>query len=268
MRKFLRRHSFERVVRGRSRAPGDTQDTKDIQGMGDVIRLAERRAALRDARGASTRDAPRRVSAPARAELFFDLRCPFSYLAAERVERVFDDIVWTPASTTALRCGSLAADAERLERVRRAAERRALRAAAAARVARALPRRRSRRHARGVVRLPSRAAAPRSRSRPAGSRSAAASTSTIPRSSPRRPPPPASGSTAACRRSASCAATARSRRPGAGCCRRARTGCPRCGSGARCSGARTGSPRLRPRRGCEPRRAPRAEAAAGGASRG
>ena len=38
---------------------------------------------------------------------------------------MFDDILWTPASTTALRCGSLASDEERLERTRRAAEARA-----------------------------------------------------------------------------------------------------------------------------------------------
>jgi 2-hydroxychromene-2-carboxylate isomerase len=91
--------------------------------MGEVIRLAERRAARRDriertgARGGS--------SAPSRVEFLFDLCCPFTYLAAERVERAFDDVVWTPASTTALRCGSLAADHEDLARVRSAAERRA-----------------------------------------------------------------------------------------------------------------------------------------------
>jgi 2-hydroxychromene-2-carboxylate isomerase len=95
--------------------------------MGDVISLSERRAALR-ARGkhrASDRAARRGATTPARVELFFDLSCPFSYLVAERAERVFDDILWTPASTTALRCGSLASDEQRLERTRRAAERRA-----------------------------------------------------------------------------------------------------------------------------------------------
>ena len=59
--------------------------------MGDVIRLAERRAA-REARSTH-------ANAPTRVEFLFDLCCPFSYLAAERVDRIFDDVVWTPAST-------------------------------------------------------------------------------------------------------------------------------------------------------------------------
>jgi 2-hydroxychromene-2-carboxylate isomerase len=85
--------------------------------MGEVIRLAERR----DAR----RPRPQRRSEPLRAEFFFDLACPFSYLAAERVDRAFDSVRWTPASTTALRCGSLAGDEEALTLLRRAAEQRA-----------------------------------------------------------------------------------------------------------------------------------------------
>jgi 2-hydroxychromene-2-carboxylate isomerase len=59
--------------------------------MGELIDLAERREARR-----------RRTAGPvrafARAEFFFDLACPFSYLAAERVERTFDDVIWTPAA--------------------------------------------------------------------------------------------------------------------------------------------------------------------------
>src|SRR5215218_8608914 len=86
--------------------------------MGDVIRLAERRAA-REAREAGHR------SAPARVEFLFDLCCPFSYLAAERVDRIFDDVIWTPASTSALCCGSLAAGPEALADYRSSAERRA-----------------------------------------------------------------------------------------------------------------------------------------------
>src|SRR5688572_776216 len=86
--------------------------------MGDVIRLAERRAA-REARAGN------RI-APARVEFLFDLCCPFSYLAAERVDRIFDEVVWTPASTSALCCGSLAADPETLAEYRLNAERRAL----------------------------------------------------------------------------------------------------------------------------------------------
>jgi 2-hydroxychromene-2-carboxylate isomerase len=83
--------------------------------MGEVIRLAERRKARR------TR--PRKRLATARAQFFFDLACPFTYLAAERVDRAFDHVVWTPASNTILRGGALGADA--VESVRAAAEERA-----------------------------------------------------------------------------------------------------------------------------------------------
>ena len=85
--------------------------------MGDVIRLADRRAARRFEAGHS--------SARARVEFFFDLCCPFSYLAAERVERIFDDVVWTPASTSALRCGMPDSDEEAVRATRASAERRA-----------------------------------------------------------------------------------------------------------------------------------------------
>ena len=83
--------------------------------MGEVIRLADRRKARRPARP------QRRI----RVEFLFDLACPFTYLAAERVERVFDDVTWTPASATALRAGSLASDDVALAAVRAAAEQRA-----------------------------------------------------------------------------------------------------------------------------------------------
>ena len=85
--------------------------------MGEVIRLAERRKARRTRRGQGV--------ARVRAEFFFDLACPFTYLAAERVERAFDDVTWTPASKTALRAGSLGSDVSALEAVRTAAEERA-----------------------------------------------------------------------------------------------------------------------------------------------
>jgi 2-hydroxychromene-2-carboxylate isomerase len=80
--------------------------------MGEVIRLAERRA---------RRSRPRKRLARVRAEFFFDLACPFTYLAAERVERAFDHVVWTPASGTSLRGGTLGSDDD----VRAAAEQRA-----------------------------------------------------------------------------------------------------------------------------------------------
>jgi len=87
--------------------------------MGKLIRLWERM------------DAPRRRSGGSRsgttataAELSFDLRCPYSYLAAEQLERAFDELIWTPASWTALHpvgaCRDGGADA-----YRRAAEARA-----------------------------------------------------------------------------------------------------------------------------------------------
>jgi 2-hydroxychromene-2-carboxylate isomerase len=63
--------------------------------------------------------------APARAEFFFDLACPFTYLAAERVERAFDHVTWTPASWTALRGGSLLTDPDAEAAVRVAAAERA-----------------------------------------------------------------------------------------------------------------------------------------------
>jgi len=86
--------------------------------MGDVIRLSERREALRW-RG------PTRGRARSRAEYYFDLACPFTYLAAERVERSFDDVLWRPASSEALRRSSLADDDVCTAAMRRAAEERA-----------------------------------------------------------------------------------------------------------------------------------------------
>ena len=85
--------------------------------MGDVIMLSERREALRR-RGAVRRER-------SRAQLFFDLSCPFTYLAVERVERSFDDVTWTPASTAALRRACLATDAPRVDAIRETAAQRA-----------------------------------------------------------------------------------------------------------------------------------------------
>lgn len=85
--------------------------------MGEVIRLAERRQARRDR--------PRQRQAALRAEFLFDLACPFTYLAVERVERAFDDVTWTPASATALRRASLGDDDTALTAMRAAAEERA-----------------------------------------------------------------------------------------------------------------------------------------------
>src|SRR5215213_4035562 len=84
--------------------------------MGELIDLAQRRQAVQTrARGRE----------PVRAQLFFDLACPFTYLATERVERAFAHVTWTAASAEALQRRCLADDAETLERVRAAAEGRA-----------------------------------------------------------------------------------------------------------------------------------------------
>ena len=83
--------------------------------MGEVIRLAERRQARR----ARSRQRP----APARAQFLFDLACPFTYLAAERVDRAFDHVKWTAASATALQRGSMTPEAAAAARA--AAEERA-----------------------------------------------------------------------------------------------------------------------------------------------
>jgi 2-hydroxychromene-2-carboxylate isomerase len=53
--------------------------------MGELIDLAERRA---------DRSRSQAAAPPA---FFFDLACPFSYLAAERVERLLGEVEWVPA---------------------------------------------------------------------------------------------------------------------------------------------------------------------------
>jgi 2-hydroxychromene-2-carboxylate isomerase len=85
--------------------------------MGDVIELAARRAGRRGAGGRA-----RRVL---RSEFLFDLACPFTYLAAERVDRAFESVTWTPVSGAALTRASVAADPAALRRLQRAAEARA-----------------------------------------------------------------------------------------------------------------------------------------------
>ena len=84
--------------------------------MGDVIRLSAVRAARRLAGVGRPRP---------RVDFYFDLACPFSYLAAERVERAFDHVVWRPASQAVLQRGVHVVDPLRAEIVRAAAERRA-----------------------------------------------------------------------------------------------------------------------------------------------
>src|SRR3981081_1375743 len=63
-------------------------------GMGQLIILAERLA---------DRSRPARSEQPA---FFFDVACPFSYLAAERVERILGDVEWIPAPAVGLDGGA------------------------------------------------------------------------------------------------------------------------------------------------------------------
>jgi len=77
--------------------------------MGELIILAERLA---------DRSRPGRGEQPA---FFFDLACPFSYLAAERVERILGDVEWIPTASMLLDGQDWAQEPT----VRREAERRA-----------------------------------------------------------------------------------------------------------------------------------------------
>ena len=78
--------------------------------MGELISLAERRAARAEAHAPPARP---------RVSFYFDLASPWTYLAAERVDRRFADVRWQPAIGEAL------PGAGDLARQRRAAEERA-----------------------------------------------------------------------------------------------------------------------------------------------
>src|SRR3954468_15892757 len=87
-----------------------------MHGMGEVIRLDDRRARLR----------PESVMEDAvRAEFLFDLASPFTYLAAERVDRAFDEVTWTPACARTLRCASMPVNEAEAQEVMEKAEERA-----------------------------------------------------------------------------------------------------------------------------------------------
>ncbi len=74
--------------------------------MGTVTSLEPRRSArLRRQAGAGV--------APSRATLFFDLRSPYTYLAAERADRLFPGLQWLPASSEVLDRGELDPDGRR-----------------------------------------------------------------------------------------------------------------------------------------------------------
>jgi 2-hydroxychromene-2-carboxylate isomerase len=84
--------------------------------MGEVIRLEDRRARRR----------PEAVPGDViRAEFLFDLASPFTYLAAERVDRAFDEVTWTPACSRTLRCAAMPADFGDVQEIVDAAEGRA-----------------------------------------------------------------------------------------------------------------------------------------------
>ena len=55
-----------------------------------------------------------------RLRFYFDLCSPYTYLAAERAERVFAALDWIPVSSDALQCTTLLADEERDAIARRA----------------------------------------------------------------------------------------------------------------------------------------------------
>lgn len=88
--------------------------------MGEVISLDRAREQRRGtspaqapARGgpASSLEAAPRARRPARSTFSFDLALPGTYLAAERVDRIFPDVTWEPASVEALRRGAAFDDA-------------------------------------------------------------------------------------------------------------------------------------------------------------
>jgi 2-hydroxychromene-2-carboxylate isomerase len=64
------------------------------------------------------RQTERRVVA--RPTFYFDLASPYTYLAAERAERMFARLEWVAATSDALGCGAFVADDERAAVARRA----------------------------------------------------------------------------------------------------------------------------------------------------
>jgi 2-hydroxychromene-2-carboxylate isomerase len=98
--------------------------------MGDLAFLSEWRAAGRPAKtggGGMDGSAPGADALSARTppEFLFDLGCPFSYLAAERVERLFGTVAWIPTASIELRRSWTWSDPDGWARTRCAAETRA-----------------------------------------------------------------------------------------------------------------------------------------------
>lgn len=71
-----------------------------VQAMGNVISLDGHREARRSRVAAARQPRPR-------ATLYFDLGSPFTYLAAERADRLFARLEWLPASADALQAAEL-----------------------------------------------------------------------------------------------------------------------------------------------------------------
>jgi predicted DsbA family dithiol-disulfide isomerase len=69
---------------------------------------------------------PRTRPAGRRVQVFVDIGCPFSYLAAERIQRAFSRVAWKLASNASIDRRDPAADPTRRERIVAAAEDRAL----------------------------------------------------------------------------------------------------------------------------------------------
>jgi 2-hydroxychromene-2-carboxylate isomerase len=65
--------------------------------------------------------AARRRAGARRPTFYFDLASPYTYLAAERADRMFSGLEWLPASSDALQCAIALGDEERARIARRAA---------------------------------------------------------------------------------------------------------------------------------------------------
>src|SRR5437660_1640118 len=83
------------LLRSREHVPPVSAGTFVLVGMGIVVSLETRR------QGRPRRDGTR--SDRARTAFYFDLCDPGTYLAAERVDRLFPGLSWVPASAAALR---------------------------------------------------------------------------------------------------------------------------------------------------------------------
>lgn len=86
--------------------------------MGDVIYMAGRPRK-------ETAETPLVPGARGPVTFFFDLASAETYLAAERVDRLFTDVEWVPVLADALHAGSAVSDATALDRMQSDAEARA-----------------------------------------------------------------------------------------------------------------------------------------------